>query len=190
MSASQVVSTLNLTRVPSGRDRVRHLRQQRQQLGRTPPGQQLRGSYRQGQELLLQRTWHRRVQRKVWQKSLLFTHVCHLTRCCWLSSAVLDPSVKPQQTIRCFEIGPPLMVPEAFPINASKRINADVCTRTDTSAEASAVAAAAAATAGGRTPETKTGPSARLPTSAWNSKADEPTFNCFASPSPWNVCKN
>lgn len=67
-------ATPNLTRVPPVCDRVRQLRQQRQQLGRTPPRQQLRGSFRQVQELLLQRTWHRRVQRKVREQSLLFTH--------------------------------------------------------------------------------------------------------------------
>lgn len=44
-------------------------------------------------------------------------------------------------------------------------------TCTDMSAEATAAAAAVAAAAGGRSPETKTGPNARLPTSAWNSKA-------------------
>lgn len=72
-----------------------------------------------------------------------------------------------------------------FSASASKDVHADVCTRTDLSVEASA-AAAAAATAGGRTPETKTGPNAQLPTSAWKSKASSanqlPHF--FASPLP------
>lgn len=104
---SSVRKPPNLTRVPSGRDRVRQLRQQRQQLGRTPPGQQLRRSFRQVQELLLQRTWHR-VQRKVWKISALYT-LLPLTWCCWLSLAVLVPSVKPQQTMHCFEIRPLLM---------------------------------------------------------------------------------
>lgn len=52
-------------------------------------------------------------------------------------------------------------------------------TRAGTSAEATAAAAAAAA--GGRSPETKTGPNARLPTSAWSSKAPNPASLLLAT---------
>lgn len=55
-----------------------------------------------------------------------FLHSLPLARCCWLSLAVLAPSVKPQQTIHRFEIRPPPTFLEAFPVNARKPINADV----------------------------------------------------------------